>query len=197
MRLRRKQTHDFIDRMSRPTQLRAGSKYEWTETVTLEAGESLKARLLQPTAAPLAYTVVTAVDVHTITIPATLLASLTPGKYEQVIYAEKGSGASAEQRIIADEYIELLPNIAGASVTLTKSYARQLVESLEKSYLTLTGQIAVQASAHQRSILYRDLADVEERLNAARIQLANEEAALNGNRGNSTMIKMYHQPTSW
>ena len=160
----------------RPTQLRAGSKYEWTETVTLEAGESLKARLLQPTAAPLSYTVVTAVDVHTITIPATLLASLTPGKYEQVIYAEKGSGATAEQRIIVDEYVELQPNIAGASVTLSKTYARQLVESLEKSYLTLTGQIAVQAGGHQRSILFRDLTDVEERLNAARIQLANEEA---------------------
>jgi len=161
--------------MSRPTQIRAGSLYEWTETETLQPDETLKARLLLASGTPKAYTVVSNGDIHTITIPATLLAAVTAGRYEQIIYAEKGSGATAEQRYIVDEYIDLLPNAASASAVLFKSFKRRHVEELQETLLKLDAHLATQRTTHGRSWTLNRISDVRNELAIAERELAQEE----------------------
>ena len=164
----------------RPTQLRAGSKEEWTESFpyTSADGWTVKGRLLLVSGAPKDYTVVSSGTDHTFTIPSSLLSAVTPGKYNQVLFATKGSGETLQQIELANQWIDVLQNIASSTATLTKGYWRLRYEDLQATYATLSAQATTQASAHQRSVIYVEMQKVRSELLIAKRNMEAEENEL-------------------
>lgn len=173
--------------MSRPTQIRAGAFTEWTESDTgysADDGYEVKAQIVLQSGAPVAITVESEGAAHTFTLLSAQSSDIDEGTYRLMIWAEKAS----ETYPIADEYIEVLPNLYAANATAQKSFWRRRVEILQAKLLQLDAMLTSQTAAHNRQWTYKRIADVRAELQISMNMMFTEEGS--PTQTNQGMIKV-------
>lgn len=160
--------------------IRATDTYTWQEIwsdYSTDDGWSLKWRLVAPTAAAKEKTAVSVGTQHTFTL-LSADTNVASGTYTQIILAQKGSGANAEQKTLSVEAIQVLPSPTAANIE--KGYWRTTYELLLATYQKSSAESTSEMSAHQRHITLRSLEELRRELAYAKAQMIMEEEKSSG-----------------